>query len=76
MVIVTANVLAINSARLPIGTFHAVGCRLLSSIEREGEHFYEMNRLDTADGRPLCEALFAEGMWLLAGPTVDPEPVP
>lgn len=65
------NPIPINSRRAPLGTFHAVGCRDGASLERDGQPYYELNHLDTADGRPLCEVLFADGMWPLADPTKD-----
>ena len=65
------NVTPINSPRTPLGTFHAVGCRDGASLERDGQPYYEMNPLDTADGRPRGEVLFADGMWFLADPTKD-----
>lgn len=68
---VTDNVIQIKRPRRPIGTFHAVGCPDASSLERDGQPYYEYNRLWTADDRPLAEVLFADGLWLLADPTVD-----
>lgn len=70
------NVTPISSPRAPLGTFHAVGCRDGASLERDGQPYFEMNPLDTTDGRPLCEVLFADGMWLLADPTKDLRPAP
>lgn len=55
----------------PIGTFHAVASRDASSQDRDGHPYYECNRLDTADDRPLVEIQFADGTWLLADPEHD-----
>lgn len=68
------NVIGINARRRPIGTFRAVSCRDGASLERHCQPYYELNHLDTADGRPLCEVLFADGVWLLANPTLDVVP--
>lgn len=67
----TGNVIGINARRRPIGTFRAVSCRDGASLERDGQPYYELNHLDTADGRPLCEIRFTDGLWLLADPMQD-----
>ena len=53
--------------------FRAVVRRDTRSLERDDndQAYFEMNRLDTAAGRPMCEVLFADGMWLQADPTTD-----
>lgn len=58
-------------ARQPLGTFHAISVRDAASLERDGQPFYEMNHLETADGRPVAEVLFGDGTWLLVDPTKD-----
>lgn len=60
-----------SKARQPLGTFNAVSVRDGASLERDDQPFFEMNALDTADGRPLCEVQFGDGAWLLADPTQD-----
>lgn len=67
----TDNVIGIDARRRPIGTFRAVSCRDGASLERNGQPYFELNHLDTADGRPLCEVVFEDGVWLLAEPTHD-----
>lgn len=65
------NVVPIHSRQQPIGIFRAVGCRDAASLVRDGQPYFELNELATADGRPLVEIKFADGLWLLAGPTLD-----
>lgn len=66
-----SNVVPIHSRQQPIGTFHAVSCRDAASLARDGQPFLELNAIDTADGRPLVEVRFADGVWMLADPTLD-----
>lgn len=51
-------------------------CSDAASLQRDGEPYFEMNHLDTADAGPLCEVLLFDGMWLLAAPTTDLGPAP
>lgn len=54
----------------PIGTFRARVTRDAAALERDGEQFYAMNRLDerrrSPDVRPLYEIQFSDGVWMLA----------
>ena len=40
--------------RKPLGTYHAVSCKDPSSMERDGEPFYEFNRLPSSTGRSVA----------------------
>lgn len=54
----------------PIGTFRARVTRDASALERDGEKYFAMNRLEEKHGRPddrpLFEIQFADGVWMLA----------
>lgn len=60
-------------ARKPIGILRAVSDQDPSSLERDGQKFWEMNAIATRDGRPLAEVCFGDGMWLLVDPSQDDE---
>lgn len=67
----TDNIIGIHARRRPTGTFRAVSCRDGSSLDRDGQPYYDLNHFDTSDCHPLCEVRFADGMWLLADPAQD-----
>lgn len=68
------DVVPFMSRQQPIGTYRAVSCRDAASLERNGQPYYDYNRLNTRDGRPECEVQFSDGIWLLADPTLDITP--
>ena len=53
----------------PIGTFRARVTRDAAALERDGEQYFAMNRLEELHGRPddrpLYEIQFADGVWML-----------
>lgn len=61
-------------ARRPIATYRALSSRDASSLQRDGQPVYEVNRLASADGRPVVEVLFTDGQWQLADPECDVVP--
>lgn len=65
------NLVDIQSRQPILGHFHAVSVRDAASLERDGQAYVDMNMLKTADGRPLCEIQFTDGIWFLAHPTRD-----
>ncbi len=67
----TDNIIGIHARRRPTGTCRAVSCRDGSSLDRNGQPYYDLSHLDTSDCHPLCEVRFADGMWLLADPAQD-----
>jgi hypothetical protein len=67
----TRNIVPFRSRQQPLGTFNAVDCRDAASLERDGQPYFAINPLETADGRPLVEIQFSDGMWLLANPVLD-----
>lgn len=70
-----ADVIDLNSRRPVLGHFHARATRDAHALERDGRPYVALQRLDTADGRPLVEIQFTDGVWMLADPTRDLEPV-
>lgn len=53
----------------PIGTFRARVTRDAAALERDGDQYFAMNRLEELHGRPddrpLYENQFADGVWML-----------
>ena len=53
----------------PSGTFRARVTRDAAALERDGEQYFAMNRLEELHGRPddrsLYEIQFADGVWML-----------
>lgn len=66
-----ADVIDLHSRRPVAGHFHARATRDAHALERDGRPYVALQRLDTADGRPLVEIQFTDGVWMLADPTQD-----
>lgn|GEM_PF-5391670 len=42
-----------------------------ASVSRDGQPYFARNDLASRAGRPMCEILFADGVWFLADPETD-----
>lgn len=62
---VTVHQFPASKARQSLGTSEAVSVREGASLEWDGQPGSDLNRIGTADGRPLAEIHFGDGAWLL-----------